>query len=186
MSSKSYQALASEIEALRAELCEKEELIASLSASNQQLAEKLGSFASLQAQNAGLSDEVELLKRQLAGLQAKLNISSANSSAPPSSDSPGKKAEARKSRSERRREQRAKLKAEERRRGKQPGAPGKNLPMRDDPDNTVVHEPPHCSSCGKDLSGAEQAGDPERRQVLDTPAPRLICTEHQGIRRRCS
>ena len=34
--------------------------------------------------------------------------------------------------------------------------------------------------------GAEQVGDPERRQVLDIPDPKLICTEHQGIRRRCS
>jgi len=133
-----------------------------------------------------LVGEVDRLRGQVAELQAKLNTSSQNSSAPPSSDSPGKKAEARKSRSERRREERAKLKAEARRRGKQPGAVGKNLPMQDDPDNIVPHEPPCCSNCGKDLSGAEQAGDPERRQVLDIADPRLICTEHQGIRRRCS
>jgi len=114
-----------------------------------------------------LVGEVDRLRGQVAELQAKLNTSSQSSSAPPSSDSPGKKAEARKSRSERRREERANLKAEARRRGKQPGAPGKNLPMQDDPDNIVPHEPPHCSNCGKDLSGAEQAGDPEHRQVLD-------------------
>ncbi|MHB8290699.1 MAG: hypothetical protein ACYDEY_16035 [Acidimicrobiales bacterium] len=48
--------------------------------------------------------------------------------------------------------------------------------MRDDPDNIVVHDPPQCSGCGKDLLGAEQVGDPERRQVLDIPDPKLICT----------
>ncbi|MHB8290628.1 MAG: FtsB family cell division protein [Acidimicrobiales bacterium] len=154
--------------------------------------EQRSGIDNLEAENARLREEiaelraeVDRLRSQVAEFKAKLNTSSQNSSASPSSDSPGKKAEARKKRSERRREERTRLKAEVRRRGKQPGAPGKTLPMRDDPDEVVPHEPSQCRDCGKDLSDADHEGV-ERRQVFDTLHPKLICTEHQGVRRRCA
>ncbi len=49
----------------------------------------------------------------------------------------------------------------------------------------MPHEPSQCRDCGKDLCDAEHEGV-ERRQVFDTPHPKLICTEHQGVRRRCA
>jgi hypothetical protein len=38
--------------------------------------------------------------------------------------------------------------------GKQPGAPGKNLPPVADPDEVVDHRPDHFEACGDDLDGA--------------------------------
>ena len=55
----------------------------------------------------------------------------------------------------------------DRNRGKQPGAPGQNLSMRSDPDETFDHEPSCCVSCGEDLGDAPVEGI-ERRQVFDT------------------
>ena len=83
--------------------------------------------------------EVERLTRKISELEQRLNQGSKNSSMPPSSDSPGQRAEATKKRSDRRAEDKARRKGEvERRRGKQPGAPGKNLPMTAVPD-IIIH-----------------------------------------------
>jgi transposase len=120
----------------------------------------------------------------VAELDRRLGKSSRNSSLPPSSDSPGNRAEATKTRAERRAEEKRARKAEVRRRGKQVGAPGRNLPASDDPDEVVTHEPEQCASCGDDLSGAADEGF-ESRQVLDAPDPKLICTEHQAVRKGC-
>jgi transposase len=139
--------------------------------------------ATLRADNASLRDTVEELTRRLARLEGSKK-SSLNSSMPPSKDSPGDAGEARKSRAERRAEQREANKAEKRRRGKQPGAPGANLARRDEPDEIVTHEPDRCSDCGEDLATAPEEGY-EPRQVFDLPAPRIVCTEHRSIRRRC-
>jgi transposase len=139
----------------------------------------------LVAENTALRAEVEHLTRKVAELEKRLGKSSQNSSMAPSSDTPGKRAEASKSRAERRAETKASRKEEVRRRGKQHGAPGKSLRASDDPDEVVVHEPERCSSCGDDLAGAQQEGF-DARQVFDTPDPKLICTEHRAVRRRCS
>jgi transposase len=104
---------------------------------------------------------------------------------PPSSDSPKHKAEATKTRAEWRAEAKAKRRDDvDRRRGKQPGAPGKNLEMKAVPDKIVPHVPTSCSSCGEDLSAADEEGF-ERRQVFDTPDPIILSTEHRSIRKRC-
>ena len=140
-------------------------------------------------ENHALRDELDAVReesRVLAGkvteLEARLGQSSSNSSLPPSSDSL-------KSRAQRRAEQReaAKNKRSEntRARGKQPGQEGKYLEMRDDPDHVVVHDPERCDACGKDLGNAEVEAV-ERRQVLDTPDPTIICIEHQSVKKRCS
>jgi transposase len=140
----------------------------------------------LRAENMVLASEVERLTRMVADLTRRLDKGSKNSSFPPSSDSPRHQAEATKTRADRRAEAKAKRKDEvERNRGKQPGAPGQNLSMRPDPDETVDHEPTSCVSCGDDLADAPVEGI-ERRQVFDTPDPFIITTEHRSVRRRCS
>ncbi|MGH8995334.1 MAG: IS66 family transposase [Acidimicrobiales bacterium] len=141
--------------------------------------------AALRAQNASQAAEIERLIRKVAELEQLVNQSSKNSSMPPSSDSPKERAEATKTRADRRAAAKAARQDEvARRRGKQPGAAGKNLAVRADPDEIVDHTPACCGSCGADLADAAVEGV-ERRQVNDTPRPVLICTEHRAITKRC-
>jgi transposase len=140
----------------------------------------------LREQVAAQAVEIDRLTRMVAELTRRLDKGSKNSSSPPSADSPRHQAEATKTRAERRAEAKANRRDEvERNRGKQPGAPGQNLSMRSDPDETVDHEPMCCVSCGDDLGDAPVEGI-ERRQVFDTPDPVIIVTEHRSVRRRCS
>jgi transposase len=139
----------------------------------------------LRAQNAVQASEIEHLTRKITELEQRLNQGSKNSSLPPSSDSPKQQAEATKTRADRRAAAKANRLGEvERRRGKQPGAPGQNLAMKAVPDKVVPHAPITCSSCGEDLSAADEEGF-ERRQVFDTPDPIILSTEHRSIRKRC-
>lgn len=141
-------------------------------------------LAALRAENAVLRAEIERLSAKILELEQRLSKGSQTSSLPPSLDRPAQKAEARKTRAERRAEERSASK-ETRKRGKQPGAPGEHLMARLDPDEVVVHETTRCDACGEDLSdGVVEAV--EIRQVLDVPDPRVICTEHQVVKRRCS
>jgi len=140
----------------------------------------------LRAENAKQAGEIERLSRKITELEQRLDQGSKNSSLPPSSDSPRQQAEATKTRADRRAEAKAKRKDEvERRRGKQPGAPGQNLEMKTVPDKIVPHLPTSCTSCGEDLSKADDEGF-ERRQVFDTPDPIILSTEHRSIRKRCT
>ncbi len=139
----------------------------------------------LRAENAKQAEQIELLTRKVTELEQRLNQGSRNSSLAPSSDSPKQQAEATKTRSERRAAEKAKRKDEvERRRGKQAGAPGKNLSMSAVPDLIIDHLPTNCESCGENLASAERQGF-ERRQVLDTPEPIIITTEHRSVRKTC-
>jgi transposase len=139
----------------------------------------------LRAENAKQAKQIEQLTRKISELEERLNQGSRNSSLPPSSDNPKQQAEATKTRSERRAAEKAKRKDQvERSRGKQAGAPGKNLSMRAVPDVIVDHLPTNCESCGEDLASAERQGF-ERRQVLDTPEPIIITTEHRSVRKTC-
>ena len=139
----------------------------------------------LRAQIAAQAGVIEHLTRKISELEQRLNQGSKNSSLPPSSDSPKQQAEATKTRADRRAAAKANRKGEvERRRGKQPGAPVQNLAMKAVPDKVVPHAPPHCTSCGEDLSAADEEGF-ERRQVFDTPDPIILSTEHRSIRKRC-
>ncbi len=152
----------------------------------------VGDNAALRGENALLANEVEVVRaensalaRRIDELTQRLDKGSKNSSMPPSSDSPKHKAEATKTRAERRAEAKAKRKGDvERRRGKQPGAPGANLAMRPNPDEIVDHLPTHCGSCGNDLADAPVEGT-ERRQVFDFPTPVLGCIEHRAATKRC-
>ncbi len=95
----------------------------------------------LRATNAVQAVEIERLTRKIAELEERLNQGS-SSSLPPSADSPKQQADATKKRADRRAEAKAQRRGElERRRGKQPGAPGQNLPMAAVPDNFVPHAP---------------------------------------------
>ena len=140
----------------------------------------------LREQNVAQAAEIARLTRMVDELTRRLDKGSKNSSSPPSADSPKHQAEATRTRAERRAEAKAKRRDDvERNRGKQPGAPGQNLSMRSDPDETLDHEPTSCVSCGEDLGDAPVEGI-ERRQVFDTPDPIIITTEHRSVRRRCS
>jgi len=140
----------------------------------------------LRATNAVQAVEIERLTRKIAELEERLNQGSSNSSLPPSADSPKQQADATKKRADRRAEAKAQRRGElERRRGKQPGAPGQNLPMAAVPDNIVPHAPTSCASCGDDLSAVVPEGF-ERRQVFDTPHPVMMATEHRAMKKRCA
>jgi len=68
--------------------------------------------------------------------------------------------------------------------GKQPGAPGKNLPQVDDRDTIVPHAPDHCEHGGESLADAPVI-KVTRRQVYDLPSIEAVITEHRAERRRC-
>jgi len=140
-------------------------------------AAKDAEIAALAAQNAVFSTRVAELEGLVAALRAQLGWDSSNSGRPQSSDSPFVKKPAPK-RSSRTRSGKS--------RGKQHGAPGATLRLVDDPDETVVHEPPACRGCGNPLHGAEVFGA-RRHQVFDTPPvpPRPYVTEHRVVARTC-
>lgn len=138
----------------------------------------------LLAELAALRAENETLRQRIAELERRLNLSSRNSSLPPSSDRPGDKAVARTSRAERRAEERRAGK-ESRRRGKQPGAEGEHLARRVEPDEVVVHDVEVCDACGADVTSCPIEAV-EVRQVLDIPVPTISCVEHRVRKRRCS
>jgi len=134
-------------------------------------------IAALAAQNAVFSTRIAELEGLIAALWAQLGRDSSNSGRPPSSDSPFVKRPAPK-RSSRGRSGKG--------RGGQHGAAGATLRLVDDPDETVVHEPPACRGCGNPLHGAEVSGV-RRHQVLDVPPapPRPHVVEHRVVARTC-
>lgn len=131
--------------------------------------------AELRSENAELRRMVAVLTERVAELERRLAADSSNSSRPPSSDAPwNKPARKRSSRTR-----------SGRKPGKQPGAPGVSRRLSDDPNETVLIEPHHCSGCGGSLAAAAVHGR-ERRQVVDAPqAPPLEITEYQRISKSC-
>jgi len=99
-------------------------------------------------------------------------MNSKNSSKPPSSDGYTKPAP----KSRRRRSGKKP--------GKQPGAPGKNLPPVAEPDEIIDHTPERCEGCGDDLRSAPVTGE-IRRQVFDLPPVVVATVEHRAQRKRC-
>ncbi|MEV7046728.1 IS66 family transposase [Amycolatopsis sp. NPDC051061] len=117
-------------------------------------------------------EEITALRAEVAALKRRLGTNSGNSSMPPSSDrftKPAPKSLRGKS---------------GRKQGKQPGAPGANLSLVDNPDTILDHEPSACSGCGAGLRRARRAGW-LRRQVVDLPPVRPSVTEHRLHRLRC-
>ena len=130
----------------------------------------------LRAVNAEQVRLIARLQARVAELECRLGKDSSNSSKPPSSDGLGKPARA---------QRRADGRAEHRRPGKQPGAPGAHLAQVEEPDEVAWHAPDRCGGCGADLVGAPVAGV-EARQVFDLPPLGLRVTEHRAERRRCA
>jgi len=123
-------------------------------------------------------DELEArnvaLEARIADLEERLGRNPRNSSMPPSAEGLSKPPAP----------NRAERRAQQRRQGKQPGAPGANLAQVVDPDEVITYVPGPCTDCGADLTDAEVIGV-ERRQVFDLPQIRPFVTEHRIERRRC-
>jgi transposase len=114
--------------------------------------------------------ELPDLRKQVAELEARLNMNSRNSSKPPSSDEFSKP--------------KSRRKKSGRPSGGQKGHPGNTLRMVDAPDHIVVHRVDSCSSCGGPLERIETE-DYEKRQVFDLPPLKLETTEHRAERVKC-
>jgi transposase len=130
----------------------------------------------LRAANAEQARLIAMLQARVAELERRLGKDSSNSSKPPSSDGLRKPARAQRG---------ADGRAEDRRPGKQPGAPGAHLAQVEEPDEVALYVPDRCGGCGADLAGAPVAGV-EARQVFDLPPLGLRVTEHRAERRRCA
>lgn len=117
------------------------------------------------------------LTRENAELRRQLGRSSENSGLPPSTDSHT-------DRSARAARKRVRPKSDKRRKGGQPGHPGKTLEKVDNPDVIVEHRPANCDGCGGSLDDAEMVST-EVRQVFDVPDPCLVVTEHHCPTLRC-
>jgi transposase len=124
---------------------------------------------------ADLAAEHELVCRlelQVAELQRRLGMDSTDSGTPTSRESIGareRRKAGRRSRQESERERR-----KDRKRGGQPGHPGRGLSRDPDPDERKEAAPPaQCSRCGTALEGAKPAGQ-SRAQVWDVRISRLV------------
>jgi transposase len=109
------------------------------------------------------------LKAKIAELEARLQADSHNSHKPPSSDGIRKRP--------------ALPTPRGRKKGGQPGHPGKTLKMVRHPDKTILCKPEVCS-CGVSLQDAPGTVI-ERRQVFELPEPTLDVTEYQRLRCQC-
>jgi transposase len=125
----------------------------------------LPSYDDLVARNAELAAGLEQALARIADLEARLKLSSSNSSKPPSSDGLAKPAP----------------KSLRQRSGRGPGRPkgqdGVTLERVADPD-VVIHRPQVCARCGTSLAEATEVGM-TWRQVIDLPEPKPQVTEHQ-------
>ena len=116
-------------------------------------------IAELRAANAEQARLIATLQARVAELERRLGKDSSNSSKPPSSDGLRKPARA---------ARRIDGRAEHRRPGKQPGAPGAHLAQVEEPDEVAWHLPDRCGGCGAELADAPVVGV-EARQVFDLP-----------------
>jgi len=111
-----------------------------------------------------VAQQAELIRE----LQARLGLTSRNSSKPPSSDPPGAPRPPR-------------SKGKGRKQGGQPGHKGKTRPWfkPDDVDEFVAVRPSHCGGCARPL-GPEAFGllDPWRHQVVELPPVSAFVTEY--------
>jgi transposase len=137
-----------------------------------QVAERDRSIVLLSDENAALRDQLTGLQTRLVELERRLGQNPRNSDKPPSTEGYAKPAP------------RSGRERTDRRRGGQPGHPGRTLCQVATPDERVIHAPAACVGCGEPLAGAPVVGA-ECRQVFDLPEIRLRVTEHVLRRRRC-
>jgi hypothetical protein len=129
------------------------------------------SYDELVARVAELTGLLEQALARVADLEARLKLSSANSSKPPSADGLAKPAP----------------KSLRPRSGRGPGRPkgqdGVTLQRFADPD-VIRHVPAVCAGCGDSLADADEV-DMTWRQVVDVPPVKPQVTEHQLITLVC-
>ena len=118
--------------------------------------------------------EIERLRAEVAELRRRLDLDSATSSKPPSSD--GLRKKPRLAGSLRGRSGKAS--------GGQKGHKGDTLKRVADPDRIVLHEARACRHCRAALTASMQTGV-ERRQVFDLPFRLIEVTEHQAVIYAC-
>ena len=122
-----------------------------------------------------LEAKVQALQRQVQELKDRLALTSRNSSKPPSTEGLAKPMP------------KSLRKKTGRKRGGQPGHPGKTLQPVAQPDHTVLHRLGSCP-CGK-CPGRSLRDEPvldyEKRQVFELTQKPLEVTEHQAQIKRC-
>ncbi len=122
-----------------------------------------------------LEQQIEEVTARLRELEARLKLTSRNSSKPPSSDPPSAPA-------------RPSSPPTGRKQGGQPGHPGVTRQefSAAEVDERVVVRPSHCSICRKDLAAsAAIVGEPEVHQVVDIPPSLARVTEYEVESLRC-
>ena len=121
--------------------------------------------------------ELDQLRAELERLKRLVSRNSGNSSMPPSTDDlAGRTKPARREKT---------AAGNKRKRGKQPGAAGKNLPWLADAE-AVDHRPAGVCPCGADLAEATDEGVDRVFQVTDVPLVTVTTTEHRMHRTRCA
>src|SRR5271166_3073226 len=144
------------------------------------LVARAAELTDLRAQVAGLGElreelraaeeQVSQLREQVTRLERIVSRNSGNSSMPPSGDdAPGRKPPRRQRRAQERED------AKNRKRGKQPGAPGAAMCWAE-PDDTRDHYPD--GACGADLAGAADLGVARSFQQLEVPEPSAQRIQH--------
>ena len=127
--------------------------------------------------NLQLLEKVKFLEGKVRDLENRLSKyenpkNSRNSSIPPSKD------ENRPSKTQSLRESSGKKS------GGQPGHKGHTREMTAFPDAVVDHNPDYCTCCGRDLCDIN-AELSSKRQVIDIPVVRPVCTEHRIYTKTC-
>ena len=123
--------------------------------------------ASVQALVMGLLKRLQTLDVEVAKLREQVNRNSGNSSQPPSSDGPGVV----KGKTEK--------KSSGRRRGGQPGHPGKQRKLVAVEELKAAYDvkPYTCGRCGENLTGKD--AHPYRHQVAEIPPVKIEVTEYR-------
>ena len=117
-------------------------------------------------------EQITVLQEAVKQLQSRLNLSSRNSSKPPSSDGLNKPAP------------KSLRVAGQNPTGGQKGHPGSTLCQATQPDKIVIHGvPEQCQACQSKLPFAYVG---ETRQVFDLPTLRFEVTEHHAMQAICS
>lgn len=131
------------------------------------------SYEQLVAENAELRAALRVALARIGELEARLGMSSRNSSKPPSSDGLAKPAP----------------KSLRTKSGKGPGRPkgqaGFTLLPVEKADHQFSYDPDACAGCGAGLAGAPIVGV-EHRQVFDLPPVALEVTGHDLLARQCT
>jgi transposase len=147
---------------LRAVIAAKDEQIAVLQASLE------AALGRLETEAAASRERERRLGLRVAELERRLSMDSTDSGTPSSKERIGAKEE-RRARQQSERERR-----KDRKRGGQPGHPGKGLKRDPDPgERKTADPPPECRSCRAPLDGAE-AAEPRWTQVIDAEITRKV------------